>query len=252
MGAVWDEGAPVKVFVVGTGPSLKRTPMDDLIGHEAWVSGEIQLGYPGWRWRPTRYWWTDHPQDAGHWESLLFHVGQGYPVWVRRDVYEMLAGDYQPAGDWYTGPIEVPEHVTGWDYCVAHNAGLIRDDVTGLPDMRRPDGWHLPTLCKYGSGLNVMMQQAVLEGYNEIVLLGCDLGFKGRDRDCQADPDHFHPDYNRRYASEERARIDEETHVDFHMHALRYCQEHGIRVVNATMGGQLEVYPRVKLEDELK
>jgi hypothetical protein len=245
-----------KVFIVGTGPSLAKTNLMavESAGYQTWTSGEIQLLYPTTRWRPTRYWWTDHPQDAGHWESLMFHLEQGYPMWVRRDVFEMLTGEYRPLGDWYPGPLaRVPGHVKSWDYCVKHNAGLVRDDITGEPDIRRPEGWHpedWPVLCKYGSGLNCMMQQACIEGH-EIVLVGCDLGFKGRERDCKADPDHFHPDYNRRHASEERAQIDNETHVDFHMHALRYCQAHGVRIVNATIGGQLEVYPRVSLADEL-
>ena len=33
-----------------------------------------------------------------------------------------------------------------------------------------------------------------------------------------------------------------------HTHAKEWCDEHGIQVLNASMGGELEVYPRVDFD----
>jgi len=146
-----------------------------------------------------------------------------------------------------------------WEYCQHHNAGMVLSDIPPyLPDLRRPESWHLGydkfdgvdpiseiKLCKYGSGLNCMLQQGYLEGYNPIYVIGCDLGFKGRPRDCEEDHDHFSPEYNLNYASEERAKIDNETHQDFHRMAYEYCKARGVNIFNAGIGGELEAYPRV-------
>ena len=146
-------------------------------------------------------------------------------------------------------------HVHAWDYCRHHNAGFIRiRDRFGewRDDDRRSGGWHdigSEILCKYGSGLNCMLQQAVAEGYNPIYLIGCDLGFKGVDTAGDDDPDHFSPDYNRRVREDWRAIMDKETHVDYHTHAREWTEANGFKIYNATIGGELEVYDRVDFAD---
>jgi hypothetical protein len=93
-----------------------------------------------------------------------------------------------------------------------------------------------------------MLQQAVRENYNPIYLVGADLGFVGRDTVGDADPDHFHPRYNTRWASRARAVIDNDTQVDMHTHAKEWCDERDIQILNASLGGSLEVYPRVDFD----
>ena len=249
----------MRIFLVANGPSLARTPLDKLIGEESWGLARIHLIYDQTDWRPTRYFWSDHPQDQENMDDVLFHIKQDYPCWVRRDVCEIITGDYIPSGPsdsgrwchpalWAPEPQELPDNVVSWDYCVNHNAGFIRN-MDGSEDIRRPTGWHLDDglgqLCKYGSGFNCMLQQAVIEGYNPIYLVGADLGFVGRDGLGEADPDHFHPGYNTRWASRERAAIDNDTQVDMHTHAKEWCDAHGVSVFNASLGGSLEVYPRI-------
>ena len=89
------------------------------------------------------------------------------------------------------------------------------------------------------------MQQAVLEGYNPIYLVGADLGFVGRDGLGEADPDHFDPKYNTRWADKARADLDNETQEDMHTHAQNWTRPRNIHILNATLGGKLQVYPRV-------
>ena len=154
---------------------------------------------------------------------------------------------------WAPTPRPLPSHVYPWDYCVDHNAGFIRN-IDGTPDIRRPEGWHLDEthrLCKYGSGINCMLQQAFLEGHNPIYLVGADLGFAPR-RTGEADKNHFHPEYHRRLNEPERAEIDNETHVDFHTQAREFTAPLGTFILNATLGGELEVYSRIKWETLFK
>jgi len=250
----------MRIFLVANGPSLAKTPLDMLIGEESWGLARIHLIYDQTDWRPTRFWWSDHPQDQENMDDVLWHIEQDYPCWVRRDVCEIITGDYVPSGPdeaddrwhhpapWAPSPRELPSNVTSWAYCTEHNAGFIRD-VDGTPDLRRPDGWHLDDglaqLCKYGSGYNCMMQQAVLEGYNPIYLVGADLGFVGRSGLGEADPDHFHPKYNTRWADKARADMDNETQEDMHVHAQNWTRPRNIQILNASLGGTLQVYERV-------
>ena len=39
--------------------------------------------------------------------------------------------------------------------------------------------------------------------------------------------------------------MDNETQVDMHTHAKEWCDERGIKIFNASLGGSLEVYERV-------
>ncbi len=45
------------------------------------------------------------------------------------------------------------------------------------PNHKSMQEWHLPTLCTGLTGMSTMIQLAVVLGYDEIYLLGCDLGY---------------------------------------------------------------------------
>jgi len=186
-------------------------------------------------------------------DDVLWHIEQDYPCWIRRDVCEIITGDYIPSGPlpdgrwvnpapWAPEPRRLPDNVHPWDYCVEHNAGQLRA-MDGTPDTRRPEGWHLDdgqnVLCKYGSGLATMLQQAYIEGYNPIILVGADLGYV-------AGENHFIDGYHSWDMPEGRAEIENDTQVDMHTHAREWCDAHGVQILNASLGGELEVYERVE------
>lgn len=101
---------------------------------------------------------------------------------------------------------------------------------------KRAESWHLPDVCTAFGSMNTVMQLAVLHGATEIYLVGCDL-FTGND--------HF----DRRYPAfadwQTRNRI--ETHI--HTIARRSSP---VPIYNATVGGQLEIHPRVDIFEVLK
>lgn len=89
---------------------------------------------------------------------------------------------------------------------------------------RNPEPWHLDLgdyICTYGTSVHTAMQIAVMEGATEIYLVGCDLGNS-----------HFYGDNF----------PDEEMALTAHKIA-KECSP--VPIYNATIGGSLEVYPRV-------
>lgn len=100
-----------------------------------------------------------------------------------------------------------------------------------------PHLWHLPRLCTFGSSVNVGIQIAVSLGYDEIYLVGCDLGYKDNE------PSHFDPAYE--HGKERPARLANLNTLTAHMIAKRSST---VPIFNATIGGDLEVYPRVQYE----
>lgn len=100
-------------------------------------------------------------------------------------------------------------------------------------------------IVKDGIGVNasvvmVTLQIAYYMGFNKVYLVGCDSSNKGQ---------HFHP-------IDENARITlkrKEDTWDRVMGQYELCKEYyekvGRTIYNATVGGKLEVFERVKLED---
>jgi hypothetical protein len=93
-----------------------------------------------------------------------------------------------------------------------------------------------------------MVQQAVLDGYNPIYLLGCDLGFKPGHGATHFAPNYYPPE---QITTPEGADERNRTLLLMHQLIKRECDERGVEVLNATPGGALEVYPRVSLEEIL-
>ncbi len=82
-------------------------------------------------------------------------------------------------------------------------------------DGAHPNAWHMPTPCSYGGSISLAIQAAAVLGRTPIILVGCDLD--ARDHEI----------------------------------ALRSAAEMGIEILNATVGGALEVYQRVDFWDLL-
>ncbi len=117
--------------------------------------------------------------------------------------------------------------------------------------------WHLPELCRRGGGVSYAIQMAASLGYDPIYLVGCDLY---KYRPLGPDINHFDPDYGpykiRKSTGKEMIGPAEwdslnEHLILAHQMALRETAGMGVSVLNATVGGQLEVYPRVDINTVL-
>jgi len=131
-----------------------------------------------------------------------------------------------------------------WDWfgVVAPNVRSIpRCNHHGVPDghKRETKGWHEPFCTAYNS-ISVMAQWAVKLGFEEIYLVGCDLDFtNGKD-------DHF-TDY---YKKIDSGYVERNNRFARAAHELikTSCP---IPVYNATVGGSLELYPRIDIRSAI-
>lgn len=216
----------MRAFVIGNGPSLRATPMDRLRGEFTIACNRFNL--LGLDWDPD--WWimadVHHEDGWWDWEDLLRRRSQ----FVFRDQDRPVI---EPYGRPNVSYVPRCEHIGG-------------DHV--------PRQWHLPTPCEYGGSLSYALQLAVLMGRSPIYLVGCDLyRYRGPD-----DPDinHFDPAYcayKRRKSTgaeiigpAEWQRLNDRL-IWSHEIALAECQARGIDIWNATVGGDLHVYPRIDI-----
>lgn len=88
-----------------------------------------------------------------------------------------------------------------------------------------------------------LMQIAVYMGFKEIYLLGCDCN------QAVGKVNHFME--NGHEESSEKLATSADRNIFGHTEIKKFCDERGVKVYNATRGGALEVYPRVRLEDVL-
>lgn len=242
-----------RIFLVGNGPSLRHFDYDVLIGEEAWGMNRIHMMYEQTSWRPTRWWWSDYPQHK--WQLMeIFHHVRSYPdepAWLRADIASMLTGEHKPTyprprpgSEWWDDVEffdELPAHVTGWRYCQPHNAAA-GEDWEEQDDMPH---WIEPAhLCKPGTGITAMWQQAVWEGYDPIYLLGVDGGFEAG----KPEESHMHPDYydpNVRTSAEAAAGINRTIKWQHEM-MEQWSNANGRRIY--TLVGAVDAHERMSVE----
>jgi len=236
----------MRIFLVGNGPSLSPAALDMIAGEDSFAMNRIHLLYPKTKWRPTYFFWSDLPQREDDVEALLTHIVGGEECYIRSDIVEMLQGK------WHAYPqvrlADLPTWVHPWKFHLDH--------LCAAPGGEHwPPEWCFPpepdVLCKLGTGMGPMMQQAIKMGYNELYLLGCDLDWHVLEG--EGDANHFAREYevNLEIHTEDRAKINNELGRQMHELAYAWCKEHGIWVWNVTEGGSLEVYPRASLCDVL-
>lgn len=209
----------MRAFVLGNGPSLKQTPIDLLRKEISFGVNNIHLIYPYTTWRPTHYVRAEQAYglEPEHWlESMQAHLE------LRCEIY---------CNDYFFRPrfgLKATEKVHTIKACAHYTRHFNNPDIPHL--------WHLPILCTFGSSVNVAVQIAAQLGYSPIYLVGCDLGYEdGR-------PSHFDEGYE--HGREQEARYANLDTLAAHMVAARSRDD----IYNATIGGALEVFPRVEFE----
>ena len=227
---------------MGNGISLNETPLELLNEHHetVYACNRIHMLYEmGRSFRPTHYVKAEGI-DPGWVEQVALHLGMGIPCYIRyQDASELLWWLCENRSAWRR-----PNNLEIVMPCEQHSGigGIVEDP---------PKRWHLPTLCCFGGAVGVAMQIAALEGkYDQLCLVGCDLGYIPQEKNSpDPDPNHFHPDYKEwdHIAPELRNEVLEHMHLV----AKRSTDEMGIEVINATVGGDLEIYPRRSIEEIL-
>ena len=194
---------------MGNGRSLLRTPFQQLKNEVTFAVGRVNLLFNHTDWRPTNYVRIEEDGiDIDWWAHDMFYIlNLGIPVYLGAG----FRGHYRNFG---LRHCEKPTTRIEWvETC----------------DGNHPPGWHLPKICLYGGSLFVAIQLAVLQGYDPIYLVGCDLS-----------GGHFSPVYAKGVQKEKVESYWE----DAHKITLRDCP---VRVYNSSIGGTLDVYERKSL-----
>ena len=213
-----------RAFIVGNGPSLADLPLNILEGEYTFATGRIALVFPDTFWRPTFY------------VAFATSVNdyKGFPEYVR-DAYEaMKTAEITFAYQDCTGnPI----------FYMAGNTMFLHASHAHhiAPEDAEPEIWSddiSDRVSKYGTSLFAASQIAAYMGFNPIYFVGCDLG-DGHFTD-EYIPDH----YREHRISQEHVKP---AIIRSHEIIKTNGERLGTRFYNATIGGGLEVYPRVGL-----
>ena len=173
----------------------------------------IYLIYNKTDWRPTYYFCMDvNPNDRKCWNAIEANL----------DCKKLFLYDLWK--DKFSG-----DNIEWLPRCKKHHPFPVHS-------RNAVQEWHLPTICTAHGSMSPMMQLAVTMGYEEIYLVGIDLFSRKKE--------HFDENYPFYAVWEERNKI--ENHI--HEVAKKSCP---VPIYNATIGGRLEVHPRVDIRKVL-
>lgn len=225
-----------RIWLLGSGPSLKQVDLNLLIGEDTLACNKINKIFPLTSWRPTYYYMVDFDSIAGiGWQErareILPYVKHAW-LW---DAFKNGHPEQHPNHDILPSGIGEQPNVTWIPRCRKHH-------IYGADNPKmKAWGWHLPELCTAVNSASAMMQIATLLGYEEIYLLGFDLGFTP-DRT----QNHFVEDYS--LDTRDKSVMDNHACRMAHEVSRRDCPA---KIYNATPGGFLDVHPRVDMKDIL-
>lgn len=219
----------MKIVVVGNGSSLTVDQLENVkkAGIPSIACNRINLVYSKTSWRPSFY---IHPESlAPDMPFIQENVDMGIECYL---------------GEHYAKP---PVGKLGMED--APNIRWIKECWHHLNNFDSPealDEWHLPQLCSFGGSVNMAMQLAVLKGFDEIILIGCDLQYREKKHN------HFDPAYE--HGGEQPAFYQARNALYGHITALNYIHRRmlNVNVINATTGGYLDIWQRKNLADAIQ
>lgn len=217
-----------RAFLVGNGPSLNQTPMHLLKGEQVMCFNRFYLMFERLAWRPSLYAISD--------DRVAFDIADEVNSIVLPTVDAAFFPDIHPYNVDFRRVIEARENVY-WMH-------LDRLDFSD----------ELPWAGMNKTVANVGLQVLAYLGFNPIYLIGVDMSYskpasivEESSRDWTStgddDPNHFDPRYfgaGRKY----HAPFMDETRERY-VRAAEFFGERGVEIVNAGVGGELDVFPRV-------
>ena len=246
---MWENKFDGRCFCVGNGPSLRDTPLHLLNDEYTFGLNRVAEIYPFTSWRPTFYVNVTVAASDEGWGGSAKEAMVDTPSFVG---YGGLCYLLEAKG----AVLNVPKHV--FPVWVADDKPTQEDPDPAIWS-HDPSGW----VSKYGSSMLAVMEIAVYLGFKELIMVGCDLGWKPFDYEEDKDPNHFTEDYwgklrvstSKGYkdvvVTPEMAQRYTDDARSSHVLAKKVCDKLGVKIYNATIGGELEVYPRVDLMEIL-
>lgn len=243
-----------RAIILGNGPSLNKTNLSLLEGETVFASNAAFLLFPKISWRPKYFSCVDVrvlPDRAADIVQMLEENPQITAFFPAALVDHANGGNVQPTREL------VPEAKGRYFFRERHLSNA------NLPwSMFSPDADEY--VVQPHTVTVTLMQLAAYMGFSELVLVGCDTRYTIKDTveledpDGKAialksteddDPNHFDASYfgegRRWHVPDIPGIIEQYEQAGLAIEAL------GARVINATVGGDLEVFERRSLEDVL-
>jgi hypothetical protein len=220
-----------RAWIVGNGKSLLNTPLELLRGETTYAMNRIHLIYDKTKWRPSYYLMVDFNQQnipIDYWkECIRAHWFTPKYLWEGFRNGDRMFPDL---GD---GIGDVPN--TTWiPRCKKHHYYM----ATNGP--KRAESWHFPQICTAFSGIGALMQMAVLNGADELYVVGADLYL----------PDYRENFFTESYTDDLRPRDELDNTNMNQVHAVAK-RSSPVPIYNCTIGGMLEVYERKNIYEVL-
>ena len=212
-----------RCFIVATGPSLSVSDLEMIKGEISFGMNSIIHLFKDTSWRPDFY----GIQDVFVFDKMKQTIFENYP-----ENSNVLIGDNLVTDDDITAknyivyPFNSDYHAFEINY--RKYFCKFSDDAYGMVY----DGYSIT----YS-----LIQIAVYMGFKEIYLLGCDCSYKKGGNNHVVESGHVDK-YD--YLNRKKMVIGYEK-------AEEYARNNGVDIYNATRGGELEVFRRVRLEDVL-
>jgi len=238
-----------RCFIMGNGPSLNKTPLELLENEFVFGVNRCHLLYDRIKWRPKFFCamdWRVTPNISPE----IFEQTKALP-----DTTFFLPKRFRDIQPWQN-----QENIV-W-MTEKHKEVELGPD--GYFSTFPPDFIRVPNTVTIGC-----IQLAVFLGFDPIYLVGCDTKFvipvgsvskhgKGRDpgtgeiidgfnltMEAEKDDNHFHPDYLRKGDPWSAPNIGGQIYG--YTRIREKCDDLGVDVFNATVEGELEVFPRVEI-----
>lgn len=228
-----------RCFIMGNGPSLNLMDLSLLDNEYVWGSNRCYLLFDRIMWRPSFYVAVDTrvvPDNANEINALVKSLNETLFFFPEMFRYNKIINSKENVY-WY------------------HEIQLQEDNL--------PYGMFSIDPSKFVYSVRsvtiAMLQLAVYLGFNPIYLIGCDTSYiipktvifeNGNQKlliSTQEDPNHF----DSAYFGEGKKWHDPnvEAMIFHYTQAKKVCDELNIKIYNATVGGNLEVFPRVNYLD---
>lgn len=219
-----DKYSGERCFIVATGPSLTIKDLELLKNELCFSMNSICKLYDDTSWRPSFYGIQDR-----HVFLKLKEVTEKYFVnysctFVTDEIYNLLSSAVQDKVIKF--PFNVAYHRYEQEF--GNFYSKFSDNAYGIVY----DGYSIT----YS-----LLQIAVYMGFKEIYLLGCDCNYPKGQRNHIVESGYI----------DKNAHLNHDKMMTGYIEAKKYADEHGIKIINCTRGGMLEVFPRMTLEEVL-
>lgn len=237
-----------RCFIVGNGPSLRAADLDKINGEFSIASHRVFLIFSETEWRPNVYTAMDpviiraslpemsalkaelkliavKPEDRMNAVdgALPLRLFFNTNYWIHRGVLPPFSEDI-------TRGVENGMFVTYTNLQIAMYMGFKEIILMGM-DHQYKKHWHIDS--------EIRKNPELFEGFKDVPITGRFVDVR------DAKQNHFRADYlGENYNSV--YSVDEATLA--YMAARNYAQEHGVRIVNATRGGKLDIFERVNFD----